>query len=139
MTDTVKPISTTTGFDPSGDGYDYLQNLEATGKWVALGSWGLDGWDLGDWPYVVYLISRTEDGVAVRERCEGDLTTWTFPTPAEAFAYIDSIWHGQVQRDPSRFGFEAVPDDLDTNPRFRGPFTWARLNASQASTAEVAR
>ena len=35
------------------DGYDWIAQAESEG-WRAVSGWGRDGWDLGDWPYVVY-------------------------------------------------------------------------------------
>lgn len=121
-------LTTVTAFEESGDGYDYIQQLEVTGKWAAVGSWGLDGWDLGDWPYLVYFVSKQGDQFCVRERCEGDLTTWTFATRAEMIAKLDETFWWCVRNHPDRMGWTEPPADLETNPRYRGPFSWDRLN-----------
>jgi hypothetical protein len=52
------------------DGYDWIAQAESEG-WRAVSGWGRDGWDLGDWPYVVYCFRERvvdelqEDEIAV--------------------------------------------------------------------------
>ena len=44
---------------------------------------GLDGWDLGDWPYVVVYVAERNDEFGVRTYCEGDLNDKWFATVEE--------------------------------------------------------
>lgn len=37
------------------DGYEFMA-VGATAGWRSVSAWGKDGWDLGDWPYVVVLF-----------------------------------------------------------------------------------
>ena len=53
----------------SGAGYDDMELAEAR-KWHAVSGWGRDGWDLGDWPYVV-IYTRTLTTCAI---CGANLT-----------------------------------------------------------------
>jgi len=70
--------------DRTGDGYDYMDTLRAHG-WRELSCWGRDGWDLGDWPYVIIAVhvSTTGDGgklCGVGSYCEGDTDAQYFRT-----------------------------------------------------------
>lgn len=83
-----------------GDGYDWMGEAEAAG-WVAIGGWGRDGWDLGDWPYVIILtcvarvpceeVTRNVYGVA--SYCEGDVERWAFDTHEERIWKLDELAH----------------------------------------------
>lgn len=42
----------------SDDGYSDME-VAATEGWEPIAGWGADGWDLGDWPYVVISARRT--------------------------------------------------------------------------------
>lgn len=53
-------------YSRSDDGYDDMDVAESEG-WKAVSGWGRDGWDLGDWPYVVV---STRDVPAVVETWE---------------------------------------------------------------------
>lgn len=120
------------------DGYDWQGRTENNG-WHMHASWGRDGWDLGDWPYVQY-GSYADDGVfATLNYCEGDITIKTFATEAEMHADLDraALFHW-LHRERDRHALEGVArrrgkdvqeltiDDLP--PARRGPFSWARLD-----------
>lgn len=60
------------GFD---DGYDFLGYLGDRG-WTALPG-------KGDWPYVVYLVTRVGETYAIASYCETDLTVSEFPSKAQ--------------------------------------------------------
>jgi hypothetical protein len=49
------------GLGESGDGYDRMDSVMDRG-WHAVSAWGRDGWDLGDWPLVMYFV-RNRSGV----------------------------------------------------------------------------
>jgi hypothetical protein len=42
------------------DGYDWMDVIAEHG-WAVIPSWGCDGWDLGQWPYVMVAGTRTAD------------------------------------------------------------------------------
>lgn len=66
-----------------GDGYDWIDAIAEDG-WTAIPNWGSEGWDLGQWPYVVVAAIRTADRIGnlfgVATYCEGDVTTRYFRT-----------------------------------------------------------
>jgi hypothetical protein len=39
-------------------GYEWVELIEEHG-WAELSSWGSEGWDLGQWPYVMVAATRT--------------------------------------------------------------------------------
>lgn len=59
-------------------GYEYMELAERKG-WRPIASWGADGWDFGEWPYVIgfYRPRSTETGNTwgYALYVEGDLTT----------------------------------------------------------------
>lgn len=52
---TVKTLREFAGDDWIDDGYEFMEAGRTEG-WQVISAWGEDGWDLGDWPYVVYLF-----------------------------------------------------------------------------------
>ncbi len=103
------------------DGYGFIEAANADG-WRAISAWGRDGWDLGDWPYVVYVFRGDTERAWY---CEGDITIETFASAedreqatneAALFYWREEEWAS----DPS-------------DPKLRGPFTWKRLDAETAA------
>ena len=130
----------------SDDGYGDMEVANRQG-WSAISGWGHDGWDLGDWPYVVIStrkVGRPLPGndfaearpYQMRQTCEGDTTVYAFTSEADRDAAIDYlfIWYG-VGRSYDRWVAEGLTydkrADLDAGTlrvpvQFRGPFTWKR-------------
>lgn len=115
-----------TGFRPwdTDDGYDFMHEHAIPAGWRAVSSWGRDGWDLGDWPYVCIYHHDYAGAYWFLSYCEGDLTAYRFDTLDQLHAHTD---------DTARFYWEHFfrdrgPDNLD-GPEARGPFSWARLDA----------
>lgn len=115
------------------DGYDRM-DLAAKVKppWRAVGSWGRDGWDLGQWPYVVFYLREVDGAFQYATNVEGDVYAWSFPTEEMRNTAVDAeaLWYWQ-QRGESwvqrREGSE--PYTVDTMPeKLRGPFSWERLD-----------
>ena len=86
-------------------GYDWMELIEEHG-WAVLSSWGCDGWDLGQWPYVMVAGIRTADSIGnlfgVATYCEGDVTTTYYRTHARQWDAITELaffsWkNGQAQ------------------------------------------
>jgi len=104
-----------------GDGLDWMGGRNEKG-WLTLSCWGEDGWDLGEWPYVIFMLRLTDSTAEVCVYCEGDLTTTTYSGGHRetrlraAFADIDVsakwYWDRQV----------AGPPDDEPN-RGRGPYS----------------
>ncbi|NHW49528.1 hypothetical protein HAV21_21980 [Paenarthrobacter sp. MSM-2-10-13] len=86
-------------------GYDWMELIEEHG-WAVLSSWGSDGWDLGQWPYVMVAVTRTADSIGnlfgIATYCEGDVTCTYYRTKARLWDAITeqafSSWkNGQAQ------------------------------------------
>ena len=71
-------------------GYD---RIEATSRrrWVAIPSWGRDGWDLGSWPLAVISHRHTPEGYELAENVEGDATVYRYPTKELRDAATDQL------------------------------------------------
>jgi len=87
------------------DGYDWMGIISEDG-WAVIPSWGCDGWDLGQWPYVMVAGIRTADAVGnlfgMATYCEGDVTTTFYRTQARFFDAVSeqAFYHwknGQAQ------------------------------------------
>lgn len=53
-----------------GDGYDWIDLVTEAPGWAVIPSWGLDGWDMGSWPYVIVAtctVAIPEDDRPVRQ------------------------------------------------------------------------
>jgi hypothetical protein len=86
-------------------GWDWMDEVDDAG-WGALGTWGVDGYDLGDWPYVIVAARYTRHrgrafwGYALY--CEGDVRTHWYAAKVqlweaitrEAFFYWKLNGHG---------------------------------------------
>jgi hypothetical protein len=102
----------------SCDGYGDMEVASKQG-WHAVSGWGRDGWDLGDWPYVVISVRNREhpgyviDGFHIplvtggedskpamiyelRQTVEGDTETYRFDSLEDREAAIDYlfVWYG---------------------------------------------
>lgn len=137
-------------YSQSCDGYD---DMDVNGRkgWHSIAGWGRDGWDLADWPYVVISHGTLEHDVPGKYRllsvCEGDHTVYAFDTPEDRDAATDYlfIWYG-VGRSYDDWVAEGLTYDkreaLDAGAlgipvRFRGPFSWARLEHPHTTDKEA--
>ena len=62
--DTAEPVTAPVlpADDRAGDGYDWMDTLDGT-AWSVLPNWGSEGWDAGSWPYIIFAVARTSDGL----------------------------------------------------------------------------
>ena len=112
---------------------EYRQRIargsERTAGWTmnAVSSWGRDGWDLGEWPYVVISHGTTPEGEhVVRCNVEGDLDYYVTPDVETRDKVTDWLAHFYWQnRGDVECSFEDMPAER------RGPFSWARLDAEK--------
>ncbi len=113
------------------DGYDRIEAARSRG-WRAVPSWGLNGWDLGSWPLVVISHRRTTDGFELAYNVEGDITVYRYPTRELRDAATDCLafWHWKREGEEWVGGIDSVDIAPD---RLRGPFSWARLDASKVA------
>lgn len=97
------------------EGYEFIGVGAETG-WRAMAGWGVDGWDLGDWPYVIVLFR--ELGPRTFQRViyvEGDITIETYDTAEERETATD---------DTAMFYWRAQGEDWLDRPEadLRGPY-----------------
>lgn len=113
------------GFD---DGWEWQEARERQG-WEVLSSWGLLGWDLGSWPYLVYAIRTKGDRFSLAEYSEADETRWSFATAEEREAFIDEVAAKCWRRGPRDSMPAGLSPDGPVRPEFRGPYSQARVRA----------
>lgn len=119
ITKTVREFE---GCDWVDDGWEFMGVGQENG-WHAVSGWGADGWDLGDWPYVVVLFRDVRrrviaTGVGLNAQsyelvstapaferaiyCEGDITIEVFETVAARERATDETaffyWRGLDRR-----------------------------------------
>jgi len=72
-------------------GYDWMELIGEHG-WAVIPGWGSDGWDLGNWPYVMVAATRTADSIGnlfgVATYCEGDVSCTFYRTKARQWDAI---------------------------------------------------
>lgn len=130
------PLDGGYGIDVSGgDGYDWISRCDDAG-WQVPASWGRDGWDVGEWPYQV-IAYRDEYPFAAMERVEGDLFMWRFDTADEVIDLVDrwvaTCWLAR-QGQPTTPVIEVDRRNVPTDPQFRGPFSWSRLETQKENS-----
>jgi hypothetical protein len=95
-------------YSESDDGYSDM-DIERGRGWHSIAGWGADGWDLGNWPYVVISVRcpSTDDGCGqyqVMQTCEGDRDVYSFDTNADQSAAIDYLFLWYAISDADRYG-----------------------------------
>lgn len=79
------------------DGYDWMDVISEHG-WAVIPSWGCDGWDLGQWPYVMVAGIRTADKIGnlfgMATYCEGDVKTYWWKCDIRSLRYSNSAVGG---------------------------------------------
>jgi hypothetical protein len=116
---------------PGDEGYDRMEFARGLG-WKSVSSWGLNGWDLGSWPYVVvYHRSETELAVDV----EGDIDIEEFATREERDRRTDEIAFFYWKTHEKEL-VEGTPSHEQMPPNLRGAFSWSRLDASRQTEAK---
>lgn len=124
----------------AGDGWDWMEELRG---WRATPSWGLRGWDLGDWPLVCVALCGRRTGedpdqavYGVVTYVEGDVTAEAYATPEERNAAVDRIaalyWAvGQADGPPN------VPRVGPMLAEHCGPYSRARLDRESPGWLEA--
>jgi hypothetical protein len=111
----------------SDDGYSDMEAEEGRG-WHALAGWGQDGWDLGDWPYVVIYVRDQPNSFSLMQIVEGDRTVYSFTSEEDRSAAIDYLflWYAasrrwsplqEEDREKLNAGELVIPDS-----KWRGPY-----------------
>lgn len=88
------------------DGYEFMSAADQHG-WRTISSWANEGYDLGEWPYVVFSVKGPKVGmvgdvvgdsageILLCTHVEGDLDFWRFPdnpTRRAAISYL-FVWY----------------------------------------------
>lgn len=116
------------------DGYEFAHNGEQEG-WVPVYAWGIEGWDLGDPPYVVYLFGDLiVDGGRVEYQracyCEGDVTVETYATAEDRSDDTDEAalfyWKNHDEPWAREVAKDTPADEMPAH--LRGAFSWKRLD-----------
>lgn len=107
------------------EGYDWMDAAART-RWITLSSWGKDGWDAGQWPYVILTVAKgtDENGTffGMTTYCEGDLETSFYRTQAAQWDAISRWCHWNWTNGQGR-GPEGLPKEFDEcGPEIRRPF-----------------
>lgn len=134
-------------YSESDEGYGDMQAEQKRG-WKVVSGWGRDGWDMGDWPLVSVLTRQVKPdpahGVGTRFQVmtivEGDRSVYTLDTVVDQEAALDYLflWYSAgedwspVTYD-NREQLEA--GQLDVADKFRGWFSWARVEMTRDERA----
>lgn len=128
-------------FEGGGEAWmEHVSNTEDGNKWHLALSWGLDGWDLGEYPYYVYAYA--DGGRMVAEYCEGDVTVWMFVKPEGGLTLLDSFAEKQWRREGSSARLDEKLKEFpegELPDKYRGPFSWKRLTEEKNNNTEVAK
>jgi hypothetical protein len=115
-------------YTASDDGYGDMEQAAKNG-WRSLASWGADGWDLGDWPYLTVQVMERAEGprFLVQSICEGDHSIYAFETDGDRDAALDYLflWYA-AGKDwaPLSYNQRSQLDEggFEVDPKFRGPY-----------------
>lgn len=122
-------------YSRSCDGFDDMDVARADG-WSVLSAWGRDGWDLGNWPYVVLSIRTVDGKYQVQQVVEGDHDVYEFSSEEDRDAAIDylflwyAIANSQRWMPLTHLDWERLDaGGIQVDPKFRGPYSRARCEA----------
>jgi hypothetical protein len=111
-----------------GGGHDFIERF-AAGGWRPIPAWGMNGWDLGEWPLVV-VLHRERPCVghagkfSLAYYIEGDVVIEHFASREERDAATDELaafhWRHQGVEWVSDYPEGPLPEHL------RGPYSRAR-------------
>jgi hypothetical protein len=110
----------------SGNGYDDMEVAERQG-WSVISSWGHDGWDLGQWPYVAIYTREADGKFEMQQVVEGDHDVYRFDTADERTAAIDYLflWYAAGE-SWAPLTWEERPQldagELKVAAKYRGPY-----------------
>ena len=104
-------------------GYDFIEYAIKHG-WRPIPSWGSEGWDLGEWPYVAVLHRNEAGRFSLAYYVESDLELKHFASREERDAYTDELaafhWRHSGEEWVSEYPGGPLPEHL------RGPYSRAR-------------
>lgn len=108
------------------DGYDWQDEVTRRG-WATPGVWGSEGWNLGQWPYIIVATRTAETDTGMLHACavyvEGDVDTRWFRQQERCWDAISTIAFDCWKRHEAR-GPRCLPEHADDMPdALRRPFT----------------
>lgn len=122
----------------SCDGYGDMEAEEKRG-WHAVSGWGRDGWDLGNWPYVVISTREQHNKYGLMQTVEGDRDVYWFSSEEDRSAAIDYLflWYAAGNRwaplaESDREALNA--GEMTFDEKWRGPFSWERCEREKDAT-----
>lgn len=149
-------------YSVSDDGYSDME-AESVHGWTPIAGWGVDGWDLGDWPYVVISTRHRGNDITperweVMQTVEGDRTVYSFDVAEDCRAAIDYLflwyaigrqaealgdgdpdwanlgaWDADLGNYPARVALDA--GTLTVPERLRGPYSAKRHEVGEHERA----
>lgn len=129
----------------STDGYEDMTAENKRG-WSEVSGWGRDGWDLGQWPYVVIYTQDFNAGTpaasyGLMQICEGDRTVYAFTSAEDREAAINYLflWYSADQRwSPLTWEQREALDagTVEVDPKYLGPFSWERCDREREQAAQ---
>lgn len=137
MTTTYDPLETAQGLALETESMFYPGEGPDFAARYSVPSWGRDGWDAGEWPYVVFRSYKNTNGLyCYAVYVEGDVTVWRYglEDDRDRALGLHIEWHWRRKSNPADYLGEALAAALTKYPfgklpaRFRGPFTWKRLD-----------
>ena len=107
-----------------GDGYDVMSVANRFG-WRDVAAWGSDGWNLGDWPYVVIYFRETPGGgrsaYQLAYYVEGDVSVYGYATEDERTRATDELaffhWKNRCEK-----WVDGIDDYWQMPEHLRGPY-----------------
>jgi hypothetical protein len=107
-------------------GYDWMELIGEHG-WAVIPSWGSDGWDLCNWPYVMVAATRTADSIGnlfgIATYCEGDVTTSYYRTQARQWDAITEYAFFQWKSGQAPGPADLPEAAAELPSRYRLPYT----------------
>lgn len=120
------PAAVVLGNYDMNDGYDWVDLIKEHG-WAAIPNWGADGWNLGQWPYVIVAATRTADstgnlfGVAIYR--DGNVTCTYYRTEARQWDEITKHAHYWWKNGQAHGPADLPEDPAELPSRHRQPST----------------
>lgn len=119
----------------SDDGYGDMQVAEREG-WRVLASWGRDGWNLGDWPYVAVYVRERAETLELQLRdakwelqviVEGDHDVYRFDHEEDRTAALDYLflWYAAGEKwAPLSYEDrkQLNAGEIEVDAKWRGPY-----------------
>lgn len=110
----------------SDDGYDDMELAERAG-WTTRYSWGEQGWNLGNHPYVIIQIrNRTGNRFEMQSICEGDHSVYRFPSDLERERAINYLFlwyqvHGDLEDELTFTREQLDAGEVEVDRKYLGP------------------